>query len=288
MDLYLTNKTAIVTGGASGIGDAIVRQLAEEGAVPVILDKNMPMAQQLVSELTRKGLQCLALEVDLCNDTACQRAVGTILEQRGGIDILINNAGKNDGVRLGSPVAAFRQSLDTNLVQYYSMANHCMEALTASKGNILNIGSKVAVTGQGGTSGYAAAKGGVLGLTREWAVQLSPQGVRVNAILPAEVWTPLYESVMSGLPNRDALLEQIHQSIPLGHRMTTPEEIANMAVFLVSGRASHVTGQFIFVDGGYTHLDRLVSVKAFAEGHKREGGDVFDKLKQIIKKKKMG
>ncbi len=262
MDLFLTSKTAIVTGGASGIGEAIVRLLAEEGAFPIILDKNSGKAQQIVKDLDIKGQPSLAIKIDLTDDVACKKAIDTILEKQGHIDILINNAGRNDGVKLGSPVSDFRQSLEMNLVHFYTLTNLCMEALTATKGNIINIASKVAVTGQGGTSGYAAAKGGVLALTREWALQLAPQNVRVNAILPAEVWTPLYESVMSSLPNRETLLEQIHLSIPLGHRMTTPEEIANMAVFLASERASHITGQFVYVDGGYTHLDRLASVKA--------------------------
>jgi L-fucose dehydrogenase len=262
MNLFLRSKTAIVTGGASGIGEAIVRQLAEEGAYPVIFDKNIAKAQELVRDLEAQGQPSYALEIDLTDEAACKHAIDSILEKYGRMDILVNNAGRNDGVKLGSPLADFRRSLEINLVHFYTMANYCMEALIATKGNIINIASKVAVTGQGSTSGYAAAKGGVLALTREWALQLAPQGVRVNAILPAEVWTPLYESVLSGLPDRDSLLEQIHCSIPLGHRMTTPDEIANTAIFLASERASHITGQLIFVDGGYTHLDRLASVKA--------------------------
>ncbi|WP_017921542.1 SDR family oxidoreductase, partial [Burkholderia gladioli] len=114
------------------------------------------------------------------------------------------------------------------------------------------------LTGQGGTSGYCAAKGAVLSLTREWAASLAGDGVRVNAVIPAEVMTPLYESWLAGFDDPEAKLAAITQRIPFGKRMTTPEEIASTAVFLLSERASHTTGQWLFVDGGYTHLDRAL------------------------------
>jgi len=258
MDLKLKNKIVLVTGGASGIGEAIVNTFAEEQAIPVILDINFEKAKQIETELKSKNRESLALEVDLLDDEACQKAVRTALEKYQRIDSLINNAGRNDKVALGSPVDDFRKSLELNLVQYYSMANACLPSLIQSKGTIVNISSKVALTGQGGTSGYAAAKGGVLGLTREWAVQLLKYGIRVNALLPAEVWTPLYESIISASPNPQESLQKIKASIPLGNRLTKPQEIADMVVFLASHRASHITGQFLFVDGGYTHLDRAV------------------------------
>jgi len=125
-----------------------------------------------------------------------------------------------------------------------------------AKGNILNIGSKVALTGQGGTSGYAAAKGGVLGLTREWAVDLIKYGIRSNAIVIAESWTPAYNNWIKSLDDGEEKLQSIVKKIPLENRMTTPQEIADQCLFAISERSSHTTGQFITVDGGYVHLDR--------------------------------
>lgn len=262
MDLNLKNKIAIVTGGASGIGEAIVQTLAAEGAVPVIFDIQEEKAEAVAAVLRQQGTEIFVQKVELTNEENILNAVTAVMKKYGCIDILINNAGKNDGVALGRPVADFRRSLELNLVQFYATANACLEPLMASQGNIVNIGSKVAETGQGGTSGYAAAKGGVLALTREWAVQLLPQGIRVNAVIPAEVWTPLYEYFINKMPDPQEAKARIEKSIPLHQRMTRPKEIADMVVFLASDRASHITGQWIHVDGGYTHLDRAIAVGA--------------------------
>src|SRR5690606_6607519 len=116
--------------------------------------------------------------------------------------------------------------------------------------------SKTALTGQGQTSAYVAAKAAQLGLTREWAAALAPYGVRVNAILPAEVMTPMYEAWLQSFPDPVEARARIEARIPLGQRMTSAEEIAAMAVFLISARSGHTTGQWLFVDGGYVHLDR--------------------------------
>jgi L-fucose dehydrogenase len=150
-------------------------------------------------------------------------------------------------------------SLQNNLSHYYNLAHYALPYLKATKGNIVNIGSKVATTGQGNTSGYAASKGAINALTREWAVELLPFSVRVNTVIPAEVWTPLYETWIKSLPDPEEKLQSIVSKIPLEKRMTTSEEIAGMTVFLLSGLSSHTTGQIIYVDGGYTHLDRSVS-----------------------------
>jgi NAD(P)-dependent dehydrogenase (short-subunit alcohol dehydrogenase family) len=182
------------------------------------------------------------------------------LQKLGRLDALVNNAGVNDGAGLehGSP-EKFVASLERNLVHYYVMAHHALPALKRARGSIVNISSKTAVTGQGGTSGYVAAKAAILGLTREWAAELLPAGIRVNAVAPAEVMTPLYQQWLSGFPNPEEKLAKIVSKIPLGKRMTKPEEIADMVLFLISERASHITGQHVFVDGGYTHLDRALT-----------------------------
>jgi len=150
-------------------------------------------------------------------------------------------------------------SLERNLTHYYVMAHGCLPWLRASRGAIVNISSKTAVTGQGHTSGYAAAKGAQLALTREWAAALLADGIRVNAVIPAEVMTPLYREWLTHFDDPATKLAQITQRIPLGQRMTTSQEIADTAVFLLSERSSHTTGQCVFVDGGYTHLDRALT-----------------------------
>jgi L-fucose dehydrogenase len=260
MDLQLKHKVVLITGGAKGIGAAIVRGLASEGGIAVIVDRDVEAGNKLREELSAQGKACRMISADLASAEDCATAVEQTLLEFGGLDVLVNNAGINDKVGLenGSP-AAFDASLKRNLSHYYNLAHFALHALRKSRGAIVNVASKVAVTGQGGTSGYAAAKGAILALTREWAVEVLPYGIRVNAILPAEVMTPLYEQWLATFADPDAKRRDIEAKIPLGKRMTRPEEIAATALFLMSAQASHITGQHIFVDGGYTHLDRALT-----------------------------
>lgn len=260
MDLELKDKVVIVTGGAKGIGAAIVRACAGEGAVPVIVDRDAEAGGQLQSELRGQGAACGLITVLLSSGEDCSQAVERTVKTFGRLDALVNNAGRNDkvGLEFGDPVE-YVASLQRNLVHYYSMAHHALPHLKRSQGAIVNIGSKTAVTGQGGTSGYASAKGAVMALTREWAVELLPYNIRVNTILPAEVMTPLYREWLQTFPNPEEKLSAILAKIPLGKRMTTVDEIAAMAIFLLSAKSAHTTGQHIFVDGGYSHLDRALT-----------------------------
>ena len=257
MDLQLSNKVVLVTGGASGIGAAISLALAQEGAIPVVLGKST-LSPEFADGLRALQPGFLFIQLELSDAAACGRAVAQAQSRFGRIDGLVNNAGINDGVGLEAGRDAFVASLERNLVHYYSMAHYCVPHLKASKGAIVNISSKTAVTGQGNTSGYTAAKGAQLSLTREWAASLLEDGVRVNAVIPAEVMTPLYARWINSFDNPQAKLAEITRRIPLGKRMTTAEEIASMAVFLLSPVSSHTTGQWVFVDGGYTHLDRAL------------------------------
>lgn len=260
MQLGLQDKVILVSGGAKGIGEGIVRVLAAEGALPVVIGRNEDDNRQLVEALKKTGARAGAVQAELTQPGDCARAVAEALKQFGRIDGLVNNAGVNDGVGLEhGDYERFMGSLHKNLVHYYLLAHHALPELKKNRGAIVNITSKTAETGQGNTSAYAAANGGRNALTREWAVELLKYGIRVNAVVVAESFTPLYERWIKTLPNPEEKLKQINSMIPLGNRMTTPEEIANMVVFLLSERSSHTTGQIIHVDGGYVHLDRALA-----------------------------
>lgn len=257
MDLKLKDKVIIVTGGAKGIGEGIVKVLAGEGAVPVIVGRNESDNKKTLKSSGGKGYQIVA---ELTQPEQSEHAVQETVKEFGMIHGLVNNAGVNDGISLehGS-YDKFIASLHKNLVHYYLMAHYTLPYLRETKGSIVNIGSKTAETGQGGTSAYAAANGGRNALTREWAVELLKYNIRVNAIIVAECWTPLYEKWIETLPNPQEKLASIVANIPFEKRMTTSEEIANMTAFLLSEQSSHTTGQLIHVDGGYVHLDRALA-----------------------------
>jgi L-fucose dehydrogenase len=260
VDLQLKGKVVLVTGGAKGIGAAIVRASAAEGAIPVFLDRDVEAGKQLHSDLQNGGIQSEFISGEIMAPQTCRNTVDQVLQKFSRLDALVNNVGANDNVSLEHGTQEkFVASLQLNLVHYYAMAHHALPALKTARGSIVNISSKTAVTGQGGTSGYVAAKAAILGLTREWAAELLPTGIRVNAVVPAEVMTPLYRQWVSTFPNPEEKLARIISKIPLGKRMTKPEEIADMVLFLISERASHITGQHVYVDAGYTHLDRALT-----------------------------
>lgn len=260
MDLQLKDKVFIVSGGAKGIGEAIVIALAREGAIPVIIGRNETDNRKVVNEIIQHGGQAFQVVAELTDPEQCLQAVNSVLEHYGRIDGLVNNAGVNDSVGLASgDYQKFVDSLHKNVIHYYLMAHYALPALKAAKGVILNIGSKIADAGQGGTSAYAASNGARNALTREWAVELLPFGIRVNAVIVAECFTPLYQSWINTLDDPEEKLASIKSVIPLGNRMTTAEEIASTALFLSSDQSSHTTGQLVYVDGGYVHLDRALN-----------------------------
>src|SRR5262245_28428816 len=259
MDLHLHDRVILVSGGAKGIGAAICRALAAEGAIPVVIGRNAADNETRVKEIVAAGRRAWAVTAELTRTAEVQRAVDSTVAKFGRIDGLVNNAGINDGVNLEhGNTEHFLESLRRNLIHYYELAHFALPELKKSCGAIVNIGSKVAETGQGGTSAYAAANGGRNALTREWAVELAKYGIRVNAVIVAECWTPMYEKWIATQAEPAAARAKIEARIPLGKRMTTGEEIANSVAFLLSDRSSHTTGQLIHVDGGYVHLDRAM------------------------------
>lgn len=259
MDLQLKDKVIIVTGGAKGIGEGIVNVLAKEGAIPVIVGRNETDNLKVVDQILATGGQAFQVVAELSDPAAAEHTIQAVLAKYGRIEGLVNNAGVNDGVGLqNGSYEGFVSSLHKNVIHYYMMAQKALPELIKSKGAIVNIGSKVADTGQGGTSAYAASNGARNALTREWAVELLPHGIRVNAVIVAECFTPLYQTWINSIPNSEEKLADITAKIPLGKRMTTAEEIANAVVFLLSEVSSHTTGQFVYIDGGYVHLDRAI------------------------------
>lgn len=261
MDLGLKDHVVVVTGGGAGIGEAITRACLAEEARVVVVSRFSGNVKRFEAEMQAAKSRCEFVEAHLEDPEQCRRAVEIVKERYGRIDGLVNNAGVNDrvGLESGSP-EEFTASLRKNLLHYYAMAHYALPLLKESKGSIVNISSKVALTGQGGTSAYAAAKGAQLALTREWAAELLPFGIRVNCVLPAEVMTPLYRQWVNAQADPEAALKKITASIPLGHRMTEAAEIAAMTVFLLSPTQSgHTTAQQIVIDGGYVHLDRVLT-----------------------------
>lgn len=260
MNLNLKDKVVIVTGGARGIGGGISESFSAEGAKLVIPTRPSEDAEEFVNKLQEKN-DALYIPGDLTTPGFCEQVINQTIEKFGRIDVLINNAGINDGCNITSSLETFQQSLKNNLLHVFELVHYALPHLKESRGNVINIGSKVAETGQGNATGYAAAKGAINALTREWALEFRMDDIRVNSIIPAECMTPLYENWLSTLPDPKAEEDRISAMIPLGERMTTTQELADLTVFIASSRSSHTTGQILYADGGYTHLDRKCTVK---------------------------
>lgn len=263
MDLKLKDKVIVVTGGGKGIGSGISLQLAREGAVPVILSRSA------ITDSFKKAMEAITsrydfIQIDLAETGKIKAVIDAVARQHGHIFGIVNNAGANDNKDLETTGwEEYEQSLHGNLTHYYAVVHAALPYLKQTKdSNILNITSKTALTGQGKTSAYASAKGAQLALTREWAAALAQYGIRSNAVVVSECFTPLYANWIKTFgteAEQKAQLAKIESKIPLYHRMTTIEEIADTAVFVLSPRSSHTTAQWVFVDGGYVHLDRALT-----------------------------
>ena len=258
MDLQLKGKVVLVSGGGAGIGSGIVVSLVKEGAIPIILTRSDK--PEFKKELDAMGADYEFHLIDLNNTDQIKPIVDDVAKRRGGIYGVVNNAGCNDNKAIEETSwQDFEKSLHGNLTHYYELVRAALPYLIKSKSSVLNITSKTALTGQGKTSAYAAAKGAILGLTREWAAAFLQYEIRVNAIVVSECWTPLYAKWIKTFDDPEARKKVITDKIPFQHRFTTIEEIGDNTVFLLSPVSSHTTGQWVFVDGGYVHLDRALT-----------------------------
>jgi L-fucose dehydrogenase len=225
MDLELKDKVVVVTGGAKGIGAGIVRTAAAEGAIPVIVDRDLEAGNLLHAQL--RGSDLVIADLELAE--SCYAVVDRVARKFGRLDVLVNNTADSDTISAedGTPKEYF-DALQQNLLHYYNMAHFALPHLRKSKGCIINI---VAMMEADQTSGYASSKGAILALTREWAAELTGYGIRVNAIIPVRN-TRLR-------PSQVQVLAKIA-------RERESEEIGAMVVFLLSARAAHITAQHFF------------------------------------------
>ena len=246
--MRLANKIAIVTGAAQGIGLATALKFAREGATVVVCDvHDVDAAAATVCAAALDGAACIGHVVDVTDRAQVDAMVAAVKARFGRIDVLVNNAGITRDARLQKmTIEQFDAVIDVNLRGVF----HCTQAVADTmvaqgSGSILNASSVVGIYGNFGQTNYAATKFGVIGFTKTWSRELGPKGVRVNAVAPGFIETP----ILSTVP--DKVLDQMRDHVPL-RRLGTPEEIANVYAFLASDEASYVNGAVIEVSGGMT------------------------------------
>ncbi len=243
----LNNKVSIITGAAQGIGLATALKFAAEGAVVVVCDLRQTAIDDAVKQCQALGAQAIGCLMDVTNRAMVDAVVAQVKVQFGRIDVLINNAGITKDARLQKmTLAQFDQVIDVNLRGVF----HCAQAVsdtmvTQGSGVILNASSVVGIYGNFGQTNYAASKFGVIGFTKTWSRELGPKGVRVNAVAPGFVSTPILDTIPENV------LQEMKARVPL-KRLGKPEEIANVYAFLASDEASYINGAVIEVSGGMT------------------------------------
>ena len=242
----LDGKIAVVTGASRGIGSAIARKLADEGATVVInYNGSEERANAVKAEIEGKGQKAVVCKCDVSDFTSCETFIQGVIKEFGRIDILVNNAGiTRDGLLMKMSEEDFDQVLDTNLKgAFHTIRFASRQMLRQKSGRIINMASVVGVSGNAGQANYAASKAGVIGLTKATAKELASRGITVNAIAPGFIETEM-TAVLS-----DKVKEATAAQIPLG-TFGQPEDVANAVAFLASDEARYITGQVLHVDGG--------------------------------------
>jgi len=245
--MRLKNKVAIVTGAAQGIGLATALKFAREGAVVVVCDIRAEAVEAAVAACRADGGRAEGFPLDVTDRAAVDAVVAAVKDRHGRIDVLVNNAGITKDARLQKmTMAQFDAVIDVNLRGVFHCAQAVADTMVAQgSGVILNASSVVGIYGNFGQTNYAATKFGVIGFTKTWSRELGPKGVRVNAVAPGFIETP----ILSTIP--DKVLEQMREDVPL-RRLGRPEEIAAAYAFLASDEASYVNGAVLEVSGGLT------------------------------------
>jgi len=245
--MRLQNKVCIITGAAQGIGLATALKFAAEGAIVIACDVKVAAVAEAVAQLRATGAQAQGYPLNVTDREQVDAMVASVKAQFGRIDVLVNNAGITKDARLQKmTLEQFDAVIDVNLRGVFHCAQAVADTMVAQgAGVILNASSVVGIYGNFGQTNYAAAKFGVIGFTKTWARELGPKGVRVNAVAPGFVETP----ILSTIP--DKVLDHMREQVPL-KRLGRPEEIANVYAFLASDEASYVNGAVLEVSGGMT------------------------------------
>jgi len=243
--MRLEGKVALITGGARGIGQAIGMAFAKEGSEIVVADVNLEIAQKTASEIEALGRKALALDMDVTNYEKVEEGINKILDKFGKVDILVNNAGiTKDNLLLRMSQAEWDAVINVNLKGTFNCIRAvCRPMVKQRSGRIISIASIIGLMGNPGQANYAASKAGIIALTKTVAKELASRNINANAVAPGFIQTEM----TAKLP--EELKKKMLEAIPLG-KLGTPQDIAQVCLFLASEESSYITGQVITVDGG--------------------------------------